>query len=318
MKSKSDYSIKYYVGVDVCKDKLDLHHRQLQQPRSFANTPAGLRGLLGELKKLSEPIHIVCEPTGGYEKALLEFCFTHHIAVSSVNARQVRDFARAAGQLAKTDAIDARVLCEYGHTFHPPAAVCPSPQQVELSAVVRRKERLTAQLSREKITLQKTTDHYVKGDLRASIRFLQGRVERCQDRIKKLIEANRELKEKARKLEQIKGLGPGTSGVLIAEMPELGSISDKQASRLVGVAPLNRDSGAWRGKRSIHGGRALVRRSLYMPALCAVRFNPILKAFYERLRAKGKAHHVALTAVMRKLVCLANRILKDPLFVPSQ
>ena len=173
------------------------------------------------------------------------------------------------------------------------------------------------QLNAERIALHKTTDSFVRKDLRSLIGILENLIRKFDKEISTLIDAQEDLKQKRQRLEKVKGVGPGVSSVLLAELPELGQIGDRQATALVGLAPMNRDSGKHRGKRSIQAGRGQVRRALYMPAMCAVRFNPILKAFYERLRAKGKAHHVAITAVMRKLICLLNRILADPNFTPA-
>ena len=198
--------------------------------------------------------------------------------------------------------------------FKPVAKQKPSEVQTKLSAAVRRKDSLVRQLTREKNTKEKATDRFVKADLNAGIRNLEGRIARFEKQIQELISSDPAMSEKKRKLEEVKGIGPAASALLLAELPELGSISDKKASCLVGVAPLNRDSGNWRGQRTIHGGRGLVRRGLYMPALSAITHNPILSAFYRGLVARNKAHHVAITAVMRKLICLLNRVLADPEF----
>lgn len=308
---------KYYLGVDVCKAKLDGYDPRTGQFHCFPNTPKGVRALFEELAGGEGILQLVCEPTGGYEKALIAEAHRRGIPVSAVNPRQVRDFARAKGQLAKTDAIDARILSEYGSALEPAPQQPPSAVQEKLSAVVRRKDTLVRQLAREKNALEKVTDAFVKADLKVCIAHLERRIARCEAQLSELIEADAELRAKRDKLTQVKGIGVAAATVLIAEVPELGTISDKQASSLIGVAPLNRDSGKWRGQRTIHGGRSLVRRSLYMPALCAAHHNPILREFYQGLIARNKPHHVALTAVIRKIICLTNRILADPDFQPS-
>jgi len=306
---------KKYAGVDVCKSKLDVNFKDnaivvLNQPTEVI---AMIHGLLDE----NPSIHIICEATGGYEQLLVSCCHEIGVSISVVNAKKVRDFASAKGQLAKTDVIDAGIIREYSEVFKPLPDRVPSEAQRQLSSAVRRKAKLTGILAGEKNTLDKVTDTFVRNDLEVNIRHLARRLAECEKQIQKLIASDADFEKKKRQMEQIKGVGPGVSSVLIAEMPELGMISDKKAARLVGVAPLNRDSGKWRGTRTIHGGRSLVRRSLYMPALSAAMHNPVLKEFYQRLRAQNKPHHVALTAVIRKLICLINKVLSDPTFTPA-
>jgi transposase len=312
-----DPNKKQCVGVDVSKDKLDVHERGWKKPRSFPNTPSGIKKMFSSFSQNSERMHIICEPSGGYEKIIIASAFELNIDISSVNPRQVRDFARAKGQLAKTDSIDAKILTEYGEVFRPRVLIQPTITQSQLSAAVRRKDVLVRKLASEKIASGKADDPFTVRSIKSSMSHLAKLIERCDKQISKLIESDDSLREKQSKLLQIKGVGLGSTSVLLAELPELGTLTDKQISSLVGVAPMNRDSGQWRGSRTIHGGRSLVRRSLYMPALCAARFNPILRDFYQNLIARNKPHHVALTAVIRKLVCLLNRILADPSFIPS-
>lgn len=308
---------KHYVGIDVSKDHLDVWTPSWAQPKRYDNRPARRRALFKDLCALDGSCHLICEATGGYEACLLDEASQREVPISRVNPRQIRDFARAKGLLAKTDQIDARTITHYGEVFSPAPTMPPSAVLKRLSAACRRRENLMRQLNQERIALQKTTDSFVRKDIRKLIGVLENRIGKFDKEISELIDGQDDLKEKRERLEEVKGVGPGVSSVLLAEMPELGQIGDKQAAALVGLAPMNRDSGKHRGKRSIQAGRGQIRRALYMPAMCAVRFNPILKAIYERLRAKGKAHHVAITAVMRKLICLLNRILADPNFTPA-
>lgn len=307
----------YYIGVDVSKAKLDLYDPRSGKYQCYPNKKTGLRRMLNQITKLPGAAHIVCEPSGGYEKLLISLAHEAALTISAINPRQIRDYARAKGQLAKTDAIDAKLLSDYGAAFQPEAQAPASPVLEELTAVVRRKEVLTRQLVREKNAYEKCSDKFVKADIRMSLNHIKKRIERCENRIKELIASDDEIKAKSERITAIKGLGPTAAAVLIAEVPELGSISDKQASGLVGVAPLNRDSGKWRGQRTIHGGRRIARRALFMPALCCTAHNPILKDFYRGLIGRGKPHHVAMTAVMRKIVCLVNKTLSDPNFKPA-
>jgi len=307
----------YYIGVDVSKAKLDLHDPRSGQCLCYPNNKTGLKRLFKQAAQQPGTLHVICEPSGGYEKPLIEQAHEAGVAVSAINPRQIRDYARAKGQLAKTDAIDAKLLSDYGATFKPKAQEAPSPVQEALSAAVRRKEALTRQLVREKNALEKTADKFVRADIRVGINHIKKRIAACDGHIKELIASDQDLQAKCGRITAIKGLGPSAAAVLLAEVPELGSISDKQAASLVGVAPLNRDSGKWRGKRTIHGGRRIARRGLFMPALCSVTHNPILRDFYRGMIKRNKPHHLAMTAVMRKIVCLVNKILSDPNFKPA-
>lgn len=310
-------TVKHYIGIDVSKDKLDVSSPLWELPKTFHNSATGLQALFKELKPLLTSCQLVCEATGGYEGLLLQHAWKRSVGISRLNPRQVRDFARAKGILAKTDRIDACVIAEFGKIFKPNPTPAPSKTGQQLDAAVRRRECLMRQLTREKNNREKATDKFVCQDIKALITFLSKRLALCDLQINKLIEADEALRKKRERMELVKGVGPGTSSMLLAGLPELGSLGDKKVAALVGLAPMNRDSGKRRGQRTIQGGRGNVRRALYMPALCAVRHNPILKDFYDRLRSAGKDHHVALTAVMRKLICLLNRILADPDFSPA-
>lgn len=310
---------KHYVGIDVCKAKLDVSCPAFagNGHKVFANTTAGLRALFEKLAALDAPAHLVVEPTGGYERLLLETAFARQTAVSRVDSLRVRRFAHARGSLAKTDKVDAEVLSAFGRAFTPVEAVRLSDQQQSLAAVARRRERLVAALTREKNALEKSSDPFVTKDIRASIAFLNRHIASCEKQIDTIIRADAEMSWKRRRMESVKGIGQVTSALLIASLPELGAATDNGICALIGVAPLNNDSGPKRGKRSIHGGRAHVRRGLYMPVMSAVRSNPILREFYERLIGRNKPHHVALVAAMRKMIRLLNRMLADPDFQPS-
>jgi transposase len=302
-----------YVGIDISKAKLDVCFGTKSDTQTFDNSTAGITKLFKALAKRST-CHLVCEATGGYERLLVTRAQKADIVLSVVNPRAVRDFARAAGRLAKTDAIDAQTLVDYGTTFKPRAEHHSDATQQTLRDLSRRREHLVSQRIREKNALEKAHDPFVTKNIRATIVFLNRQVKACDARLREIISADKKLKEKQERLQQVQGIGPVCATSMLAEVPELGKISDKQAASLLGLAPFNRDSGQWRGSRTIQGGRGIARRALYMPALCAMTHNPILKEFYQRLRAKGKAHYVALTAVMRKLGCLVNRILSDAEF----
>jgi transposase len=302
-----------YAGVDISKEALDLSLAG-QSPCRYANDAAGIAKLVKALKKLPEPAWVICEPSGGYERDLLEALWAAGIMVSLVNAARIRAFARAQGLLAKTDEIDASVLREFGELLRPQALEAPSPQRQRLAALVQRREQLVNLLSMEEQRLVQSRDATVRKLGERLIKELQKQVEQIEEMIETQIDDDATLKAQSERLQQVKSIGQVTASTLLAEMPELGKLSRNEAGALAGVAPYNRDSGVLRGRRTIRGGRVQVRRVLYMAALVATRFNPILKAFYQRLLADGKPKKVALTAVMRKLVVLLNHLLKNPEF----
>ncbi len=236
------------------------------------------------------------------------------IAVSLVNAARIRAFARAQGLLAKTDRIDASVLREFGELLRPETLEAPSPQRQRLAALVQRREQLVTILSTEEQRLAQSRDAVVRKMGQSLIKELQAQVTQIEELIEKQIDDDDTLKRQSERLQQVKCIGKVTASTLLAELPELGKLSRNEAGAQAGVAPYNRDSGALRGRRTIRGGRVKVRRVLYMAALVATRFNPILKSFYLRLVAAGKPKKVALTAVMRKLIVLLNHLLKNPDF----
>jgi len=307
---------KLYVGTDICKANLDVHCHQWKSPKTFSNDKRGIKSLLTALGKVGEPetVQIMCEATGGYEKPLVRAAFEAGIPVSVLNPRQVRDFAKAGGKLAKTDAIDAAVLTHFGETFSPRAMTAPGPAVEALQQTVRRRANLVKQRIREQNVLENTSDAFVKRDIKSNILNLTKRIEKMENRIAELIGEDEQLRLKAGRMQEVPGVGPVVSSTMLAELPELGQIGDRQVSSLVGLAPFNDDSGPRKGKRVTRGGRESVRRAIYMPTLCAIQNNPIFKELYTRLTGKGKPHHVAAVAVMRKLVCLLNRMIADPNF----
>lgn len=266
------------------------------------------------LKKLPQPVQVICEPSGGYERDLLEALWAAGLAVSLVHAARVRAFARAQGRLAKTDPIDAAVLREFGELFAPATLAAPSPHRERLAAVVQRREQLVNLLAMEDQRQAQTRDAVVRKMGERLRKELQKQIAQLDGLIAAQIAADDTLQRQSARLQQVKGIGPVTASTLLAEMPELGTLSRNESGALAGVAPYNRDSGEHRGRRTIRGGRVQVRRVLYMAAVVASRFNPILKAFYDRLVAAGKPKKVALVAVMRKLVILLNHLLKNPQF----
>jgi transposase len=255
--------------------------------------------------------HVVCEATGGYEQAVVRALQTAGIPVSIVEAGRVRYFARAHGQRAKTDPIDAAVLSAYGATFHPAATALASPQQQQLAELSQRRRQLIQLLVTERNHAEHYTDAFRLRQSRRLRKTLNQQIEQCDEAIATLIAQDAELARKAKRLDAIPGVGTVVAATMLAEMPELGTLTKQTAAALAGVAPYNRDSGDQSGWRHIGGGRSAARHALYMATLSAVRHDRILKEFYLRLRAAGKPPLVAMTAVMRKLVILMNRLLKN-------
>jgi transposase len=308
----------YYIGIDISKDKLDVFTRHDGQVRTIANQSKSIAKLITELVEQSGKIHLACEATGGYEKPLLKAAFKADCAISLMNARCVRSFADAMSKHAKTDAIDAEMITRFAEVKEPSPMVAPSATQEALQALSRRRTILVTRLTQEKNALQQADNTIVKRDIKSTIQGLKLRIAKIEKELDKIVTGDAELKAKRARMESVKGIGRVSSNAILSEMPELGSLTDKQASALVGVAPFDKDSGKHKGKRMTKGGRGRLRRALYMGAQSASRFNHVLSEFYERLKGKGKSHRVAVIAVMRKLVCLLNRMLSDADFKPSE
>lgn len=302
-------SSKIYFGVDVSKSILDFHGPKLQG--QVSNDPKGQRRLLARLPMHA---HLVCEASGGYERALVTMAHKVGIAVSVVNPRQVRDFARGLGRLAKTDSIDACMLCQFGQQVQPTPDPVPSSTQVALVELVTARQQLIEQRT---VVLQQSSGQTLKltrSLARAHLRLLNHQIKKLQTEISTLLKQENTLAQRVQRLTQVEGVGSLTAATCVALCPELGSLSKREVAALVGVAPFNDDSGPRRGQRHIAGGRARLRSALYMAALTAIRLNPILRSFYQHLRSTNKPAKVALTAVIRKLAILLNHLLKNPSF----
>ena len=295
------------VGVDISKEQLDVFVRD----RHFvvANDSEGHAKFIRRLRKYVVRV-VVMEATGGYEAALAVALSESGLPLAVVNPRQVRHFAKAKGLLAKTDKIDARVLAEFAETMDVQPQVLPDAEQTYLRELVDRRRSVTWMLVDEKNRLSKTRHDKIRGRISDSITKLETELAELDEEIDKTIKGSPVYRKKAELLQSVPGVGPATTGVLLAELPELGTVNNKSISMLVGVAPLNRDSGKFRGKRTTFGGRKRVRTALYMAALVATRYNPALKAAYERFIAAGKTKKTAIVAVMRKLLVTLNALLR--------
>lgn len=299
-----------WVGVDVSKATLDVYLSQPEQALSVANDPAGIETLIATLQAV-HPARIVLEATGGLERAVVAEWVVAGMPVAVVNPRQVRRFAEALGYLAKTDRLDARVLAHFAAAIQPAIRPLPDAQLQHLADQVARRRQLVEMLTMEQNRLQQPPHPTVRQDIQAHIDGLRQRLKTTEAGLRQAVEASPAWQAKADLLRGVKGLGEVSSLTLIAQLPELGTLDRKQIAALVGVAPLNRDSGTLRGRRCVWGGRAEVRQTLYMATLSAVRYNPILKTFYTRLRTAGKMAKVALVACMRKLLTILNAMLRD-------
>jgi transposase len=299
-----------FIGVDVCKPRLDLTVLPTGEVLQFENNPIGLKQFVKHVKKL-QPTLITCEYTGGFEQALLIACAEANLPIAVVNPKQVRDFARAMGKHAKTDAIDAVMLAEFAARIRPGMTV-PSSQHVRaLEAITSRRRQLLEMITMERNRLGSTRDAEARASIETVIAFLEQQVSDLGRQMLELVRADSELNALDALLQSVPGVGCVVAATLLSSLPELGLATTSKLSALVGVAPMNHDSGSYRGLRFIRGGRGDVRTVLYMAVQSAVRFNPALKVVYDRLVAAGKAKKVALVACMRKLLGILNAVVRD-------
>jgi transposase len=297
-----------FMGIDVAKAQLDIAVRPSGERWAVPNNTDGVATLVEQVQAL-HPTLIVLEATGGLERAATAALATAGLPVVVVNPRQAHDFARAIGQLAKTDALDARALAHFADVIRPTPRPLPDAQTQELRALLGRRQQLIVMRTAEQNRLAGTSGR-LQTDIEAHITWLNERLATLDDDIETLLRASPLWRENDDLLQSAPGIGPVCARTLLLELPELGTLNRRQIAALVGVAPLNRDSGTLRGRRTIWGGRAHVRTVLYMGTLVATRYNPRIKAFYERLLAAGKVKKVALTACMHKFLTILNAMLK--------
>jgi len=297
-----------WVGIDVSKARLDVALGVAGELLWVANDARGIASLIARLVDLA-PELVVLEASGGLQTALVAELGAAQLPVVVVNPRQVRDFARATGQLAKTDALDARMLALFAERIRPPVRPLPSEQELELKALVARRRELVEMITAERNRLDRAP-RLLHKEISAHIRWLESRLKDRDRDLDRMLRSSPLWREREDLLRAVPGVGPVLCATLLADLPELGTLSRHQIAKLVGVAPLNCDSGTMRGRRAVWGGRAQVRAALYMATLAAVRCNPALKTFYLRLRSAGKPAKVALTAAMRKLLTVLNAMLK--------
>lgn len=303
-------SSEVFVGIDVSKDWLDIlvlpFGDQYQVSYGYRE--------VGELvKRMSDlrPIRIILEATGGYEVEVAAALSDAGLPVCVINPRQSRDFAKATGELAKTDRVDARVLAEFGRALRPPVRPLPEKGARHLREIMERRGQILETLLAERNRLQHTKSKTVRGSLRSHIRYLERQLKTMEDALSHQIKVSPAWQEDVDLLTSVPGVGPLTAANLTILLPEIGTMGRRQIAKLVGVAPLSRDSGLRRGSRSIWGGRAQVRRTLYMSTLVATRYNPVIAALYNRLVQRGKPKKVAIVACMRKLLIISNAMIRD-------
>jgi len=301
--------IETYVGIDVSKDRLDLAVLEEKRIEQHANTAGGIKKLVEEMKELM-PALIVVEVTGGYERAVVKALFETGLRVARVSGYRARQYARAKGLLAKTDPLDAMNLADYGKHVQPRVFEAKSEVGQCLSGKLVRRRQLGEMLNAEKNRFR-----LAYGDIGPSIErvieFLQGEMKQLDEEIRAYLDANPEWLEREQLLRSMKAVGPVTAATLLAELPELGKLDDKQIASLVGLAPINQDSGQRSRYRKTGKGRPSVRNVLYMAALTGLRYNPVIKKQYDGLVARGKVKKVAITACMRKLLVILNAMMRD-------
>lgn len=299
-----------FVGIDISKDWLDIAILPVGEEYRVSYNHMDVKKLVRRMTE-RRPVRIVLEATGGYEVELAAALSDAALPVCVINPRQARDFAKATGELAKTDRVDARVLAEFGRSLRPPLRPLPDADARQLREIMDRRGQILAVLLAEKNRLKRTESKAVKSSLRSHIRYLEHQQEKIETALSNQIKASPAWQADVDLLTSVPGVGQLTAANLTILLPEIGTMGRRQIAKLVGVAPLSRDSGSRRGSRSIWGGRAQVRRLLYMPTLVATQYNPVISAQYNRLVERGKPKKVAIVACMRKLLIISNAMIRD-------
>lgn len=299
-----------YLGIDVAKDSFDVASDPAGLTRSLPNDPTGRQHLLDDLRNHTVAL-VVLEATGGYERALVADLLHAGHKVVVANPRQVRDFARGIGQLAKTDRIDARILAQFASLVKPEPRQKAPEQAVNLAELVTRRHQLSDLKTQESNRLPHACHPDVRTSLKKSLRALEGQIDHLDKLIRQNIDSDDGLRRKDQIVQSFKGVGPGTSAMLLSHLPELGRINRQEIAALAGLAPWDFQSGQWAGQSKIWGGRMPVRNMLYMVALSAIRFNPVIRKFYQRLESQGKLFKVCITACMRKILVILNTLVRN-------
>jgi len=299
---------QYFAGIDISKEYLDVAVLPLKETRRYQNDHEGMQKLVPWLKKLKVAI-VVVEPTGGYEALVIATLTSKKVPVAVVNARQIRQYAKAMGKLAKTDSIDAMVMAEFAQAVKPEPRQLPDEETKEIRMRVSRRRQLMEMITAEK-NRKSTASEAIKPGIQEHIDWIKNEIENLDKDLRKRIEESPVWREKDNLLQSIPGVGKVLSSTILGELPELGKLNRKQIAALVGVAPFNCDSGVLKGKRYIWGGRVAVRNVLYMASLASIIYNPVIRSLYYRLVERGKAKKAALVACMRKLLIIMNAIMR--------
>lgn len=302
--------MEHFVGIDVSKDRLDVHLRPSGESFAMARDGEALAALVERLRALA-PALVVMEATGGYETVVASAIAAAKLPLAVVNPRQIRDFARATGRLAKTDRLDAAAIAHFAEAIRPPARPVAEPEALALGELVARRRQVIEMIVAEGNRRRHASQRRIVRAIERHLDMLQAELSELDGDIDRAIRKSPAWQADADLLKSVPGVGPVTLRTLIAELPELGRLTRRKIAALVGVAPVNRDSGTMRGRRTIAGGRPAVRAALFMAALVASRANPVIAAHYKKLRAAGKTGKQALTACMRKLLVILNAILRD-------
>ena len=300
-----------FVGVDVSKATLDVYRPDTKELLKIENNDEAIIELCSQLEKKKRQVMVVMEGTGGYEYLLVKHLASHKLAAAVINPRRVRDFAKAIGLDAKTDPIDAKVISRYAEVVMPKPMATKSDHELKHSALVARRSQLLELINQENNRLKQSWDDDAKNSIRDVLEVLKKQLKSVDSLLVQMLAKDTANERKIEILQSVKGVGPVTISTLIAELPELGKLNRGEVAKLVGVAPINRDSGTKSGKRFIGGGRGQVRRVLYMATIVAIRHNATIKAFYAHLKSKGKESKVAIVACMRKLVTILNLLVKS-------
>lgn len=299
------------IGIDVSKDCLDYFAEGMERCESVDNQAKGINKLLKWAQRIGEKVLLVVESTGKYHQQLVKLAYQRGVQIAVVNPKRVRDYAKALGILGKTDAIDARVIAQYGKTTNPSPTAEPSAEMQGLRVLVERRDDLVRMLVQEKNRLCDNQSRLASSHIKRHITWIEDSIKQIGQDIKELVNNAPGLLAKATLIQSFKGVGFTSAVALLVHIPELGSIAKPQLAALAGLAPFNDDSGKFKGIRRIFGGRIRVRQVLYMAAMVAMRWNPTIRSCYQALRARGKAHKVAITACMRKILLILNAMTKN-------
>ena len=299
-----------FVGVDVSKSTLDVYQPDTNQVIQIDNSEVAIATLCSKLKKRKQKVMVVMEGTGGYEHLLLTLLASHKLDAVVINPKRIRDFAKGIGLDAKTDVIDAKVISRYAEVVRPEPISTKSDHELKHGALVARRNQLLELINQENNRLKQAWDKDAKQSIQDVLEMLKKQLQDVDSKLAKMIQADTKNQRAIEILASVNGVGPVMISIVLAELPELGKLNRGEIAKLVGVAPINRDSGKKSGKRFIGGGRGQVRRVLYMSTIVAIRHNPAIKAFYAHLKSQGKASKVAIVACMRKFITILNLLIK--------